>query len=109
MQKAIIHSLTRVIRRLTTEDNPALSTGEEVVVLDAPIDLAGGYWKLDSQNKKTLATDQESKDAGVNEAFNESERIKKRQLYKNTVSQLAESDLTLDMVKQYFIVLRDLL
>jgi len=65
MQKAIIHKLTRVILRLTTDDNPDIKDNEEIVELASPIDLADGPWKLDSQNNKVPASLEEYQQATI--------------------------------------------
>ena len=44
MQKAIIHTATRVIRRLTIDDNPEIASDESIVELETPVDIGGGYW-----------------------------------------------------------------
>ena len=63
-QSAIIHTATRVIRRLTTDDVPVLNAGESAVSLAAPVDLAGGPWKLAADNQTlTAPTLQEIDDA----------------------------------------------
>jgi hypothetical protein len=68
-QAAIIHTATRVIRRLTTDASPSIASDETAVVLSAPIDLAGGFWKLDGANAKVAATAAEAQASGVDEAF----------------------------------------
>lgn len=56
-QKAIIHTATRVIRRLTTDAAPDIAADETAVDMGAvTLDLAGGYWKLDAQNNRVPAT-----------------------------------------------------
>ena len=63
-QKAIIHTATRVIRRLTTDDVPATNADETAVEVVTPLDLAGGPWKLALDNQTlTVATTQEIDDA----------------------------------------------
>jgi hypothetical protein len=73
-QKAIIHTSTRVIRRLTTDASPAITSDETVVDLAVDIDLVNGPWKLDLSNVKVQATAQENQDAGQDEAYNATQR-----------------------------------
>lgn len=68
-QKAIIHTATRVIRRLTTNDSPVLSSDETSIEMITPIDLAGGPWKLDIDNTtKLVPTQQEIDDSDVDQS-----------------------------------------
>lgn len=67
MQKAIIETSTRVIRRLTTDQDPVILPDEAVIALDQEIDLEGKYYKLDQNNNKVLATEQEIDKAKVDE------------------------------------------
>lgn len=69
-QKAIIHTTTRVIRGLTTDTNPTLPSGFSAVDLAVDIELSNGPWKLDLSNVKVQATQQEARDAGVDEDYN---------------------------------------
>ena len=64
-QKAIIHTATRVIRRVTIDDSPSFGSDETVIDMgNVRLDLAGGPWKLDADNiTKVLATAQEADDA----------------------------------------------
>ena len=55
-QFAIIHTTSRVIRRLTTDVSPTILSDESAIdVTVNPINLAGGPWKLSPDNK-TLVT-----------------------------------------------------
>lgn len=69
MQKVIIHTATRVVRRLTLDETPKIQPDESIVDLASPIDLAGGFWKLDAKNEKVLATTLEVDQAGVDDTI----------------------------------------
>lgn len=64
-QKCIIHTATRVIRRVTTDDFPRTGTDESFVDMGIiRVDLAGGPYKLDVDNITLLTpTAQEIDDA----------------------------------------------
>ena len=107
-QKAIIHKATRVIRRLTIDDVPSINPiDEEEIELLAPIDLAGGFWKLDAQNKKVLATDQEIDDADVDEARVAIKMNARRAIFRALVTDLADNGVTLLKVQNYFKLLKE--
>lgn len=79
-QYAIIHTTSRVIRRLTITSPPEHDPATETAVLmNPPIDLAGGWWKLNGGNNKVSATDAEADTAGINEAAARARRIQRRQ------------------------------
>lgn len=65
MQKAIIHTATRVVRRLTTDDSPVIEADETVVEMDQPITISG-FTKLNEKNEAVVASETEAADAGVN-------------------------------------------
>lgn len=67
-QTAIIHTTTRVIRRLTIDPSPVLAADETAIALATDIDLSGGFWKLDAQNDKVAATSDDVSQAGVDDA-----------------------------------------
>lgn len=69
-QKAIIHTATRVIRGLTTEETLSLPSDYSLVDLAVDIELSNGPWKLDLSNAKVQATVQEARDAGIDETYN---------------------------------------
>ncbi len=68
-QKAIIHTATRVIRRLTTDPSPPLALDETAIDLPQPIDIGGGPWKLDMAGQQVKATETEAQAAGLDEAY----------------------------------------
>lgn len=109
MQKAIIHTATRVIRRLTVDDVPPIAPDETVVPLVAPIDLAGGYWKLDAQNNKVLATDQEIDNADVDETKVAAKMAARRAILKTLVTDIADNGATLLKIQSYFKILKQAL
>lgn len=61
---AVIHSVTRVIRRVTTEADHKLLPDEELIPFEGKLDLAAGPWKLDDKGEKVAATAEEF-DAGM--------------------------------------------
>ena len=63
-QIAIVHTATRVIRRVTETAPPRISADETAVTLAANIDIAGSFWKLDVGNNKVSATLAEMQAAG---------------------------------------------
>lgn len=64
-QKAIIHTATKVIRRLTTDDNPELQTDESAIEFQNPIGFVAQYTKLDANNQPVAATIDEADAAGM--------------------------------------------
>ena len=64
-QKCIIHTATRVIRRVTTDEVPKVSSDETFVDMgDSKVDLAGGPWKVEADDKTIIkATAQEADQA----------------------------------------------
>ena len=76
---AILHTATRVIRRVTSDPSPTLAADETAVVLAVPIDLSGALWKLDAGGNKISATVAECRVAGIDDAYERSRRGQKRQ------------------------------
>ena len=68
MQYAIIHTETKVVKKLTTDSLMPVSTEESLIEADG-IDLAGGPWKLEGGELKK-PTQQEIDDSGVDEMRN---------------------------------------
>lgn len=69
-QFVVIHTATRVIRRVSSESAP-VAKDETILPLAIRIDLAGsptGYWKLDLADTLVPATAQEIDDANVDPA-----------------------------------------
>ena len=65
-QHAILHAATRIIRRLSTEEEAQVAPDEVAVPLATPIDLSGGFWKLSADNQtKITASEQEIIEARV--------------------------------------------
>jgi hypothetical protein len=108
-QKAIIHTATRVIRRLTIDDAPAVGPDETAVALAAPIDLAGGPWKLDGSDQKAPATAQEFRDAGLDEAFNRQQRMARRAEVLAALADVKDDALIALKVRRVLAALHDLL
>lgn len=75
MPYAIIHTATRVIRRITTDDPPPVAADETAVVVPDGTDIGRRdngdgtftYKKLDGRNALVDATAQEALDAEVDE------------------------------------------
>lgn len=66
--KAIIHTATRVVRRVTTDAAPALAADESVVEVST-LNLSGGFWKLDAQGVRVAATPADIDAAAVDDAL----------------------------------------
>lgn len=73
--QAIIHTATRVVLGLTTEDTPVLAPGQSTVVVPANFNLAGGPWKLALDGTKVAPTDQEIDDSDIDDARVQARRI----------------------------------
>jgi hypothetical protein len=109
VQKAIIHSPTRVIRRLTTEDPPRVLADEEAIVMDPPITLNEGYRKLDVDNVTLLVpTTQEIDDADVDEAMVAAKRQAKRDAYKSALDTAVKDGTLPQTVRDVFTTLKEL-
>jgi len=87
-QKAVIHTETRVIFGLTTDDNPQIGPNMSVVELASPITLGGGFWKLDESNNKVAATQEEVDASGVDEVRNRYFKALARQEYLDAIAVL---------------------
>ena len=83
MPFAIIHTTSRVIRRLTTDDPPPIAADEKAFLVPDKFDVGGslsGWWVLDIDNvSKRAALQAEIDAADVDEA-----RIALKQLLKRT-------------------------
>lgn len=103
MQKVIIHKPTRVIRRVSIEEAPEIDIEtEEIIEVENPLDLKGGFWKLDTNNEKVAALDAEIDEAGV-DAVRENEKAKARKVVmKALIKDIAENGATLKKVENYF-------
>lgn len=62
---AILHTASRVIRRLTSDDPPTVAADETAVTVAGGFDLAGGPWKLDAGGSKVAPTQAEIDAADV--------------------------------------------
>ena len=138
----IIHTATRVIRRVTTDASIVLAVDESIIELtglpviivttdtntgvtaylragdnskatqeeiDAitfspTVDPTGKktYWKLDSQNKKVPATDDEVDLAKVDAVRENAKRLQKLEMYKDLVKSLATDDTLPTKLKSFF-------
>ena len=106
MQKAIIHTETRVIRQLTTDEDPKIQKDESVVDLAEKIDIGGGYWKLDLQDKKVAATDQEIDEAGVDPVKEAAKLDEKQKQIHASIVDMADNGVTDQKLQNYFTLLK---
>ena|SRR3990167_833426 len=117
MSKIIIHTDTRVVRRVTSLSNPELFPDESAVDFQGSVDIALPQgqlaWKLDAQNQLVAASYAEALAAGVEEAL-EIDRGIKRQAFKTSVNSLIQNldAATLAqakaLIKELFVKWRDL-
>lgn len=91
MQKVIIHTATRVIRRLTLDEAPKIQPDESIVEIETPLDLAGGFWKLDAKNEKVMASTLEVDQAGVDDTVEAQKKTVKIQNYHAAVDDIIDS------------------
>lgn len=76
-QLAIVHNETRVVRRLTVDESPALAPDESAVVLSEPLDFSAfpdGRVRLDADDSPVDATVDEWRAAGNDHAYNNAQR-----------------------------------
>lgn len=110
-QFAIIHTDTRVIRRVTTDSSFEIAADESLIKLAAPIDIGpiGGtlFWKLDGRDQKVAATEADIDAAKVDELREAQKRRLKIQAYQDAVTTAANDPLILGNLKNFFIALRD--
>lgn len=102
MQTIIIHTQTRVIRRLTTDNSPP-GPDETAIPAPIPIDLAGGFKKLAPDNRTLLTpTQQEIDDSGVDEERNAILRMAKIDDVNAIIDDIAQNGATLAKIRTYF-------
>lgn len=89
-QRAFALSTTRVIRLITIDDNLAVPAGYFAAVMDPPIDLGNGPWKLDGNNLKVQATQAEYRASGFDEDYNAQQEVQLRTDYR-TAAQAART------------------
>lgn len=63
MVNAIIHTASRVIRRITSDANPSVAADETAVTVADDFDLAGGPWRLSEDGLSKLVPTEEELDA----------------------------------------------
>ncbi len=108
-QKAIIHTATRVIRRLTTDDIPQVAADETAVALPSDIDLAGAFKKLDVDDATLLVPTQAEIDAsGVDDSRNAFLNRQKRQAFISAIDALLGDALVSAKIKTFLQTLKDL-
>ena len=90
---AIVHTATRVVRRLTRTSPPPLASDESAIVVPDDFDLAGGPWKLDLAGQKQLPTSAEIDVAGIDE-----DHLHARQLQRVAATRTALDDLLTDPI-----------
>lgn len=112
MIRLFLHAATRVIRRATTDMTmPPLDDEITVDLVDESFDLrvGGKYWKLDVNNQRVEATEQEIDDADVDDEKVGRKRANKRRALDNAVNAIATAqEPTMAQVKAYFVALRNL-
>lgn len=100
-QYAIVHKATRVVRGVTTDSGLEVGGADELVALPAPVDLAGGPWKLRPNGSLVPASPQEADD-GLPER--RAERLRQQQ---NAALDAIIADQTAPQtVRQYFALLK---
>jgi hypothetical protein len=106
-QKAIIDTATGVIKRLTLDDIPQVTSTETAVVIDLgkEIDLGGGYFKLDDKNNKIPATDDEVDKAGVDPSKEATKKQILLDAYNKAINDILNDITVPDTLKQYFTIL----
>lgn len=94
-QYVVIHTTTRIVRKITTDPTIGLAIDETIIgpftqVLDLakPVGVIG--WKLDNLNNMVPCTLQEFRDAGMDEEFNRSEQEKRYQAFKQAIINLRD-------------------
>ena len=121
MAKIIIHTETKVIKRITTDPNPQLNLGESIIDLgDETMDIGRKddgdgtfiYWKLDQNNQKIPATLLEVDLAGVDSELEQKKKQEKIDLMNTIIDSIATGSRTINeqliLLRQYFQVLKDL-
>lgn len=87
-QLAIIFTTNRVVRRLTTDAAPPLTSDESAVTPATPVvfsDFTGGRVKLDGSNNPVQATLAEWQAAGLDDAFNTAQALTRFNDYKGAI------------------------
>lgn len=93
-QQVIIHTASRVIRRITTDVSPVVASDETAIVMASPLDIGGGFWKLDVSNNKVAATAAEAQTAGIDENFKTTQRANLLAAYKTALINAIASTTT---------------
>ncbi len=102
-QKAIIHVATRVIRAVTTDPNPTVGPGHGVVTLLLPVNLAGGPWKLDTDDQTLKTPTQAEIDAsGADEERVAAEKQSTIRDFKTAVQTMLNDPLVPPTIKDTF-------
>lgn len=101
MQKAIIHTKTQVIRRLTTDVNPQIAPDESIIDLDSPISIGNDFKKLNHKKELVTASPEEIDEAGVDE---DRQRIKRAEKYNQlqSVIQSLSQKINEEQLREYF-------
>lgn len=111
-QTAIIHTATRVIRRLTTEVAPTLAADESAVTPAEMVDLAtnGGLLKLDGAGHPVACTLAELRQAGLDESQAAATRVQLRaDLIASCDTLLADATIANPRIKQFVTAVKALL
>lgn len=111
MQKAIIHTDTRVVKRLTIDENPQMTIDESIVEVDDSFDLAlepgVTAWKVDIDGNKIPATDKDQEDAKLEHKEYEKQVLLQTNLLASVDTILAD-DKVLPSLKSFFTIYKDL-
>lgn len=108
MEKAIIHTETRVIRRTTTEENPQITADETVIEMPEVVQLGGGFWKLNAKNKKVAATVEEGRAAGIDYEWNNEQKRTRIVEMRGLITELSNDATIPAKLRDYFKALDNL-
>lgn len=85
-QKAIIHTATGVVRKVTTDENPTIADDESIVALSAPLDLSQGFIKIDIDGKVVPADPADIDAAGVDDILEAAKQTAKMDALKSALT-----------------------
>lgn len=106
--KVVIHTATRVIVRMTIEDNHEIDASTETLIdlgvpsFTLPNTSPSGYWKLDLSNQPVPATDQEVDSSRVDPVREALRRRLLIGLINNAIDDIADNGATLVKLRTYF-------
>lgn len=109
---AVIHTATRVIRRLTIENGHQIGTDETIVKLKREnyigVRLDDGYKKLTTTGSIVPASDEEVNDADVDDKKLAEKKTAHLAAFNLAVADLADKGITDARLRAYFIALKSL-